>query len=113
MIEGADLVGSCADRRVGRSAALPIPAPAAPAAGCWVALERHQLLDRLGSTPVPEAMVRPAGCWARPAGLDRLVAGPKGPDRPKPAVAGRFRPPDHPITRTASAFPSLGLVSLK
>ena len=81
-------------------------APAAPAAGCWVALERHQLLDRLGSTPVPAWFDRLG------AGLDRLGRG-LGSKPAKLAVAGRFRPPDHPITHTASAFPSLGLVSLK
>ena len=91
MIEGADLVGSGADQRVGRSAALRI-------------LRRGRRSGRLGSC---------SGAMVRPAGLDRLGAGPKGPDRPRPAVAGRFRAPDHPATRTASAFPSLGLVSLK
>ena len=82
--------------------------PGAPAAGCWVALEGRQLLDRLGSTPVPEPSLDRlgAGCWV-------LGSTGWGPDRPRPAVAGRFRPPDHPATPTASPFLSLGLVSLK
>ena len=63
-------------------------------------LFRRPWFDRLG-----------AGCWARPARAGLTLG--LGSKLPKLAVAGRFRAPDHPTTRTASPFPSLGLVSLK